>query len=625
MPIAYHYFGIYGNNMNRTTSIIQAGCWILSLAIFLLSCNGEPAAPTLQVPKWGKLPLSFNGPATAEDAPENPFLNYRLSVTFSKEGRTLVVPGFYAADGNAAESSSDRGGVWQVRFRPDEEGEWQYKASFRKGEQIAISDDPAAGEAVGFDGEEGRILVMAAPEDEEGRLVVGDDHYLHFADSKRIFLKGGAGSPENFLAFADFDGTQLGESPEAREGEAIAKEGLHAYAPHIQDWQEGDSSWQGGKGKGMIGALNYLAGKGMNTVYFLTMNIGGDGKDVWPYTSYEERYRFDCSKLDQWEIVFDHMDQLGLMIHMVLQETENERLLDDGDTEVQRKLYYRELIARFAHHLKVTWNLGEENGPAPFSPNGQTIAQQKAMAKYLKTHDPYQNLLVIHTHSQPHQKDEIFEHLLGFPYLDGMSMQIGDPSTSYADTRNWLAKSAQTDKPWVISVDEIGHHSRGVDPDDRPDNNQDSVRAEVLWGNLMAGGAGVEWYFGWRNHNNDLQCEDWRSRDRVWDFTKFALDFFNTHLDVGQMTPQEEMTKGVQNYCLAKPGELYAVYFPFGGTASLDLQSESGIFEVNWYNPRSGGALQKGEIVEVEGGGVVALGDAPQDPDQDWAVLIKKK
>ena len=68
----------------------------------------------------------------------------------------------------------------------------------------------------------------------------------------------------------------------------------------------------------MIGALNYLASKGMNSVYFLTMNIEGDGKDVYPYTSYEERFRFDCSKLAQWEIVFDHMDKLGLMQHLSL-------------------------------------------------------------------------------------------------------------------------------------------------------------------------------------------------------------------------------------------------------------------------------------------------------------------
>lgn len=98
--------------------------------------------------------------------------------------------------------------------------------------------------------------------------------------------------------------------------------------------------------------------------------------------------RFDCSKLDQWEIVFEHMQRKGVLLHVVTQETENERLLDDGDTGPLRKLYYRELIARFAHHPALVWNLGEENGPAEFSPNGQTSEQQKAMSNYLKASDP---------------------------------------------------------------------------------------------------------------------------------------------------------------------------------------------------------------------------------------------
>ena len=34
----------------------------------------------------------------------------------------------------------------------------------------------------------------------------------------------------------------------------------------------------------------------------------------------------------------------------------------------------------------------------------------------------------------------------------------------------------------------------------------------------MAGGAGVEYYFGYSLPENDLLCEDFRSRDRSWDF-----------------------------------------------------------------------------------------------------------
>lgn len=596
--------------------------FILSL-LAITACQSTSSLPPLTAQQWEKVEISFTGPESAEDDTYNPFLNYRLMVTFQHGERKMTVPGFYAADGQAAESGSAAGNVWQVRFRPDAVGEWTYTASFRKGENIAISDDPETGEAVAFDETSGVVEVGPAVQETEGRLVVGDGHYLHYAESGRAFLKGGADSPENFLAYEDFDGTFRGELPEDRSGEATAKESLHQFEPHISDWKSGDPSWQNGKGKGMIGALNYLAGKGMNSVYFLTMNISGDGKDVWPYTGYDERYRFDCSKLDQWEIVFDHMDALGLMLHIVTQETENEKLLDDGDTGIQRKLYYRELIARFAHHLKVTWNMGEENGPASFTPDGQSTEQQKAMAEYLKTHDPYQNYLVIHTHAARDRRHEIFNELLGFPYLNGPSIQVGDLSDAHEETKIWINRSAEAGHPWIVNIDEIGPASRGVDPDEREDNNQDMVRAEVLWGNLMAGGGGVEWYFGYQNPHNDLQCEDWRSRDQMWDYTRFALDFFNDHLPFEEMQSADTLTTAEQDYCLAKAGEVYAVYLPQGGTTELDLTGQNEAFEISWYDPRNGGTLQQGSVQEFNGGGLLGLGLPPSEQEKDWAVLVR--
>jgi hypothetical protein len=143
------------------------------------------------------------------------------------------------------------------------------------------------------------------------------------------------------------------------------KDGLHRYEPHVPDWRPGDPTWKGGKGKGLVGGLNYLASQGVNAVYFLTMNVNGDGRNVWPWTDPAVRDRFDGSKLDQWEIVFSHMTRLGLMLHVVTQETENDHLLDGGDLGPERRLYYRELVARFAHHPAITWNLGEENVQSP--------------------------------------------------------------------------------------------------------------------------------------------------------------------------------------------------------------------------------------------------------------------
>ncbi|MFZ9038821.1 MAG: hypothetical protein ACO3DT_12255, partial [Gammaproteobacteria bacterium] len=96
--------------------------------------------------------------------------------------------------------------------------------------------------------------------------------------------------------------------------------GYQRHAPDAErpDFRDGDPSWRDGRGRNLIGALNYLASKGMNAVYFLTMNVAGDGDDVWPWIDATTFDRFDCSKLDQWEIVFSHMDVLGIHRNVVM-------------------------------------------------------------------------------------------------------------------------------------------------------------------------------------------------------------------------------------------------------------------------------------------------------------------
>lgn len=588
-------------------------------ATLCLACKdqGSENAAIKEYEKWHTVTLNFEGPATAETAEENPFLNYRLNVSFSKGNRTLVIPGYYAADGNAGETSAEGGNIWQVKFVPDEEGEWKYRVSFRKGAGISISDDPEAGEPVAFDGSEGGFMVTATNKQgrdfrAHGRLQYTGERYLRFSGSGKYFLKGGADSPENFLAYTDFDNTYPSDT---------SKVFIKTYQAHIVDWKEGDTSWKNGKGKGIIGALNYLAGQKMNVVYMLTMNIAGDGRDVWPYLSHEGFERFDCSKLDQWEKVFSHADKLGIMLHFVTQETENELLLDNGNVGPQRKLYYRELIARFAHHLAITWNLGEENGPASFSPNGQHDAQRKAMATYFDQHDPYQNFTVVHTHAWVGARDPIVDSLYGFEALDGLSLQIDDKTTIHDETLKYLKRSAAAGKTWVLPQDEIGKWHTGAVPD-AVDPTHDSLRQEVLWGNLMAGGAGVEWYFGYNYAHNDLDCEDWRTRENLWSQTAVALEFFHEYLPFPEMRNLNELTNAEKAYCFGKKDETLVIYLRQGDNTKIDLGESQGTFEVKWFDPINGGPLKEGDQLSLQGPGwqeIQKLSD-----EQDWVALIKK-
>jgi len=599
---------------------------LLLLAMLVTSCDEQyRVAMGGELKTWHRITLEIRGVYASEQSVPNPFLDYRLEAVFRNGDAAYRVPGYFAADGTAAETGAASGDVWKIHFAPDRPGEWTYEISFRKGKGIAVSGKE--GSPLPTDGYTGTFNVEASDKSgkdfrSKGRLVHMDGRYLQHKGNGELFIKGGADSPENFLAYTDFDGTYYGGSNVQRSGEDAPNAGLHRYEPHVADWEEGDPEWMDGKGRGIIGALNYLASKGMNSVYFLTLNILGDGDDVWPYSDRNERYRFDCSKLDQWEIVFSHMDRLGLMMHVILQETENEHMLDGGYLDVQRKVYLRELAARFAHHNGLVWNLGEEHGPVGWMGYAQTVEDTKKMAEYLRSIDPYDHPIVMHTHPNEANRSEYLPEYLGFGMLDGPSIQAGNPYDSHRSTLKWINRSAESGQPWFVCIDEIGQHWKGALPD-AVDPRHDTIRRYVLWANLMAGGAGVEWYFGYKYPHADLNCEDWRSRDLLWDQTRIAIDLFGD-LPLEKMSSMDDLV-GENAWCLGSPGNLYVIYYKGTGTSAVDLTGTTGQYTVRWYNPREGGEPEAGSKQVVNGGLKVVPGLPPAGNfNDDWVCLLTK-
>ncbi len=606
----------------RTTnrfSILSTPLLVLLASLVLSGCQ-QIQNNQRTTPKWHTLTLDFTGPETSEQANENPFTDYRLWVRFTHAGKARLVRGFYAADGDAANTGAASGNHWQVRFTPPEVGQWQYEAFLYHGDTIALSDNWQAGESVPLSHSAGSFEVVpstaTAPSFHRLGTLYTDGQYYKTADDNRFWLKGGTNSPENLLAFSDFDQTYRMDT-QRRDGEAESGDMIHQFAPHARDWQPGDPTWRQGKGKNIVGLMNYLAEMGLNSAYFLTLNINGDGKDVWPYVSPSDFDRFDVSKLEQWNLLFTHMQSRGIALHMVIQETENERLLDGGDTGPMRQLYLQELIARFSHHPGLIWNLGEENGPAEFSPDAQTDAQRIAMADYLKQTDPYQHPVIIHTHSTPESKDEILTPLLGVASLDGLSFQVNLREQVNAEVQKWLNKSRSHNQTWAITMDEIGEWMDGAKTD-AVDPTHDTLRRHALWGSIMAGGAGVEWYFGAHQEHNDLTAEDLRSRHNLWLQTKVALDFFNQHTRYWDMTPLPQRVDSPDIYAFGNPGQQYVLYIPAGEPARLRVDG-SGKYTLSWFNPIEGGELISHHALLA--GETLTLPAPPSDAD--WVAVIE--
>lgn len=615
-----------------------------------------------ELKQWHKLTLTLKGPHAQErDDSPNPFTDYQMTVTFRHETGSPAyhVPGYFAADGNASESSARSGTAWRAHLAPDKTGEWSYTIDFRTGNRI-VGQLPEGGKRLApYDGLSGSFRVE--PTDKggrdfrgKGRLQYIGKHHLRFAGSGEYFLKAGPDSPESLLAFVDFDGTEPGRKREARSGEAAPTQKLHRYLPHVDDWRPSDPTWKNGRGKGLIGAINYLAGKGCNTISFLPYNAGGDGDNVWPFVARGDKLHYDCSKLDQWGIVFDHATARGLHLHFKLQENEiddNRRgheasagqvpeSLDGGQLGIERRLYCRELIARYGHILALNWNIGEENT--------QSATEQRDMIRYLHDTDPYHHPIVIHTF--PDQQDKVYSQLLGdHSLLTGVSLQ--NPwNDVHRRTLKWIDTSRATKRPWVVANDEQNPAGLGVPPDPgyqghdgvavnggKSTSARDSrrgytlhdIRKQCLWGNLMAGGAGVEYYFGYQLPQNDLVCEDFRSRDRSWDFCRIAIEFFSDNqIPFQDMVCADELVGNSRHdnsrYCLAAAGSIYVVYLPTGGEVELDLHNQPPReFTVRWFNPRTGGELHIGTVSTIQSGAPTSLGRPPQEVNEDWVVLVR--
>jgi hypothetical protein len=200
-------------------------------------------------------------------------------------------------------------------------------------------------------------------------------------------------------------------------------------------------------------------------------------------------------------------------------------------------------------------------------------------------------------------------------------MQIGNPMKVHQRIKKWVNESEEAGKRWLVNLDEIGPHWQGVMPDSH-DADHDTVRHHCLWGSLMAGGAGVEWYFGYRYPHNDLGLEDFRSRHNWWNQSAIATDFFS-RLPVESMKNTDNMINIENGFCFSNPGEIYVVYLPDGSSeCSLKIDSEK-TFTVKWFDPKEGGEFQNGNITKLKGPGNVKLGNPPAEINKDWVAIIQ--
>lgn len=608
--------------------------------------------------KWQPLTMTFTTEVDADESAHapgaNPFLDFSLVVTFlhPASGTSHVVPGFYAADGKAADTSATSGDRWRTLFAPDRTGLWKWSVAFRRGPGIALGSSLSslAGAAADpfLDGAFGHFRI--APADpgapgflSKGRLDHVDSHYWQFAETGEPFLKSGAGGPENFLAYFEFDGT-IGNPSNSCLQPPGNPEYLHRYAAHAADYvgDAVDQQHRWGsvpRGENILGAVNYLASVGVNSLYFITNTYRGDGDDVWPWVTPADKLHFDVSKLAQWERVFTHASQRGIQLQFVFEENENDQIsvaaggLGYGLTP-ERRLYYREMVARFAHHPAVHWVIGDESNYY------DEVATMESLALEIRRLDPYFHPIAFHSKhpcSGPNCPEQVpivsqqYAPYFGFSAFEASVFQTAPGG--YNSSTIQLVAGQVSSRKWAHYGDE---QSLNAIP-----TNLDENRRKALWGSLMGGGAGVAWYPGNNNSSQyppgvdlcdyfDVSVEDLRALEGYFLQTGLAIDIFRTQLPFTEMLASNGLASPSvsQDYVFYRPENqtlgvraVYAVYRAFG--TETDLTLGPGTHSVDWFNPRTGAGPLAG--MALVGPGPQLLEPLALDPGLDWLALVRQQ
>lgn len=488
------------------------------LLLALLSCQNRPES----YDRWAKIELAFQGPASESLGARNPF-GIHLDVTFrSPDGRRFAVPGFYAGDGHL----SPDGDVWKVRFSADQNGQWTYQTD---------SDEPL------LDSREGSFEVGDPPADAPefyrvGRLEYTGRPYLKFREGG-YWLKAGADEPENILGRA------------------------------FGDWE--DKRRQ----------IDYLASRGINSLYVMTHTLDGDGNDVWPWIGTDPEQakgfpdRFDVIRLERWRDFFEYLQEKGIVLYMILED-------DSAWTGYDREAYYREMVARFGDLPALYFNAGEEAN------ENYSLDESIEHMKLLASIDPYNHPRAIHNVRTP------LPDYIDTPELDLSSIQTWPTSP---EKLNQLAIAwhraclVRGKRRLVVNFDEA-----------RPAADRRSPWSVFLGGGVWEPIVPVP--------------DTYAALEPLWSELSAAKRFMES-LPFEKMYPANHLVTEGKAFCFAKPGEVYALYFLSGGSARLAVPDSE--YQIEWFDPRLGKFLAD----RRRASGSSLLLATPTG--EDWAVRIR--
>ena len=315
--------------------------------------------------------------------------------------------------------------------------------------------------------------------------------------------------------------------------------------------------------------------------------------------------RFNIPYWHKWERMLRYARERDMIVSVIQDISTHKAQPAAGSDDEHRYLHYA--AARLGAFSNITWDLGDDLD----SFRDETWAH--ATGTLLEGWDPYQHLASSHPVHREHQ--------------DRASAWFG-----FTSIQDWR----RPQHPLMLEEREIQKKTGRIIPQTNEEYGYEdhyphwapgpgSDSAETL--RLMAWEIAMAGAYGTAGESSRRGTNIWPDTGGGWingrgDDTQVMLkgyahmvEFF-TSFEWWKTEPHDELvSQGA--FCLAKPGEIYAVYLPKEGTVTVKL--EPGSYRATWFSAFTG---ERVPLPDVQG----PTWTSPQTPGWlDWALLLEKK
>jgi len=315
--------------------------------------------------------------------------------------------------------------------------------------------------------------------------------------------------------------------------------------------------------------------------------------------------RFNIPYWQKWERMLRYARDRDVIISAILEISTHKAQPVAGSEDERR--YIRYAVARLGAFSNITWDLGDDL---------DTFRDEKwahETGTLLVGWDPYKHLATSHpTHREPQDRGSEW---FGFTSIQDWSRP------QHALMLEERQIQIKTGRIIPQANEEYGYEDHYPHWAPKPDGDSTETLRRMAWEIAMAGAYGTagesarrgvniwpDTGGGWINGRGDDTMVMLKGYEHM-------VDFF-TSFEWWKTEPHDELVNNGA-WCLAKPGEIYAIYLPREGTVTVQL--EPGTYEANWFSAFTG---EKIPLPPIKG----PAWTSPKTPGWlDWALLITKQ